>query len=210
MPFVVVANPKGGVGKSTLATNIAGYWASRGHAVALGDADPQQSARLWLDLRPPIARPIVAWDVGGLAVRPPRECTHAVLDTPAGLRELQLSRLLRAASSVLVPIQASVFDIYATRAFIEQLRELRAHLPLRLGLVGMRIGERTLAAAQLERFLGELEVPVVAELRQTQNYVYLAARGLSVFDVDSSRLQKDLEQWRSLCRWLDADASEAS
>ena len=63
MPVVVVANPKGGVGKSTLSTNVAGYYARQGHPVILGDTDRQQSARLWLGLRPPAARPIGAWDV---------------------------------------------------------------------------------------------------------------------------------------------------
>ena len=51
MPVVVVANPKGGVGKSTMATHIAGYYASKGHSVMLGDADRQQSSKLWLGLR---------------------------------------------------------------------------------------------------------------------------------------------------------------
>src|SRR4051812_10999274 len=86
MPVVVVANPKGGVGKSTMATNIAGYFASRGHAVMLGDADRQQSSRLWLGLRPPGGRPISSWDVGGDNVaKPPKGTSHVVLDTPAGM-----------------------------------------------------------------------------------------------------------------------------
>src|SRR3954468_22444580 len=87
MPVVVVANPKGGVGKSTVATNIAGYYASRGHQVMLGDADRQQSSRLWLRLRPPEARAIASWDVSDDHVaRPPKGTTHVVLDTPAGLQ----------------------------------------------------------------------------------------------------------------------------
>ena len=86
MPVVVVANPKGGVGKSTLSTNIAGYLASRGHAVMLGDADRQQSSRLWLGLRPAAARTISTWDISAdLIAKPPKGTTHVVLDTPAGL-----------------------------------------------------------------------------------------------------------------------------
>ena len=91
MPVVVIANPKGGVGKSTLATNVAGYYASRGHAVMLGDVDRQQSARLWLGLRPEAARPISTWDVQrDFIVRPPKGTTHVVLDTPAGLHGSKL------------------------------------------------------------------------------------------------------------------------
>ena len=86
MPVVVVANPKGGVGKSTLSTNVAAYYARQGHPVILGDTDRQQSARLWLGLRPPAARPIGAWDVSADEItKPPKGSSHAVLDTPAGL-----------------------------------------------------------------------------------------------------------------------------
>ena len=204
MPVVVIANPKGGVGKSTLATNVAGYWASRGHAVMLGDVDRQQSARLWLGLRPAAARPITAWDVQrDFIVRPPRGTTHVVLDTPAGLRGLQLKDALRLADRVLVPLQPSIFDIYATREFIDELRELKGAAPQRIGLVGMRVDERTLAAEQLRQFTHDLGLPVLAQLRPTQNYVHLAARGLTLFDVAPGRVQRDLEQWQGLCRWLD-------
>lgn len=204
MPVVVVANPKGGVGKSTLATNIAGYWANQGHAVMLGDIDRQQSSRLWLDLRPPAARPIASWDVqAGFIVRPPQGITHVVLDTPAGLRGLQLNDALRQADRVLVPVQPSIFDIYATREFIDELMQARGRNGPEVGLVGMRVDERTLAAEQLHRFTESLGLPVLASLRPTQNYVHLAARGLTLFDLAPGRVRRDLEQWQGLCRWLD-------
>ena len=119
MPVVVVANPKGGVGKTTVATHIAGYFASQGHPVMLGDADRQQSSRLWLRLRPPGARPIASWEVGdGQIARPPRGTTHVVLDTPAGLHGKWMEDTLRSADKVVVPLSPSIFDIYATRAFL--------------------------------------------------------------------------------------------
>ena len=204
MPVVVVANPKGGVGKSTLATNIAGYFASRGHAVMLGDADRQQSSRLWLNLRPAAVRPIQSWDIGdGQLARPPRGTTHVVLDTPAGLHGKALREVMRPAGKVLVPLAPSVFDIFATRAFLDELAELRKASGLQVGIVGMRVDQRTLAADQLHAFVKGLGLPVVGELRPTHNYVYLAARGLTVFDVAPSRVERDLEQWAPICRWLD-------
>ena len=110
MPVVVIANPKGGVGKSTLATNVAGYYASQGHPVMLGDADRQQSARLWLGLRPPAARSIASWDVDNeQIVKPPKGTTHVVLDTPAGLHGRRLNEVMKLASKVIVPLQPSVF-----------------------------------------------------------------------------------------------------
>src|SRR3954466_3787294 len=103
MPVVVVANPKGGVGKSTLATNFAVSFGSGGHTVMLGDADRQQSSRLWLGLRPPAARPISSWDVGeGNLAKPPKGTTHVVLDTPAGMHGKQFKELLGMADKVVV------------------------------------------------------------------------------------------------------------
>ena len=204
MPVVVIANPKGGVGKSTLATNVAGYYASRGHAVMLGDVDRQQSARLWLGLRPEAARPISTWDVQrDFIVRPPKGTTHVVLDTPAGLHGSKLKEVLRIADKVLVPLQPSIFDIYATREFIDQLAELKGASARAIGLVGVRVDERTIAADQLHQFVDGLGLPVLGMLRPTQNYVYLAARGLTLFDVGPGRVARDLEQWQGITAWLD-------
>jgi chromosome partitioning protein len=206
MPVVLVANPKGGVGKSTLATNIAGHFASRGHAVMLGDVDRQQSSRLWLGLRPQQAAPIATWDaVGdGSVVRPPRGTTHAVLDTPAGLHGWRFKDVLALADKVIVPLQPSIFDIYATRDFLDKLLDQRQAATTQIGLVGMRMDARTLAAGQLRDFIGGLGVPMLGELRDTQNYVHLAARGLTLFDIAPGRVQRDLEQWEPIRTWLDA------
>ena len=205
MPVVVVANPKGGVGKSTVATNIAGYLASQGHQVMLGDADRQQSSRLWLRLRPPEARPITSWEVGeGQIAKPPRGTTHVVLDTPAGMQGKLLQEALRLADKVIVPLQPSIFDIYATRAFLDELAQHRKASRMQVGIVGMRVDSRTIAADKLQEFVDSLGLPVLGFLRPTQNYVHLAARGLTLFDVSPSKVERDLEQWQGICRWLDA------
>lgn len=204
MPIVVVANPKGGVGKSTLSTNVAGYFARKGHAVMLGDADRQQSSALWLNLRPPEARPIQTWDVSkDLIARPPKDVTHVVLDTPAGLHGKLFKEVLKLADKVLVPLQPSIFDIYATRAFIDELAESRHADQLQVGIVGMRVDMRTISADKLGEFVTSLGLPVLGALRDTQNYVHLAARGLTLFDVTPGRVEKDLRQWQGICDWLD-------
>ncbi|RCW76616.1 ParA family protein [Pseudorhodoferax soli] len=204
MPVVVVANPKGGVGKSTLATNIAGYFASQGHAVMLGDADRQQSSRLWLCLRPQEARPISTWEMtSDMIVRPPKGTTHVVLDTPGGLHGWRFNDVMKMADKLVVPLQPSVFDIFATRDFLDKVAENRHADKLAIGLVGMRVDARTLAADKLRTYIASLNLPVLGELRNTQNYVHLAARGLTLFDVAPQRVEKDLEQWQDLCRWLD-------
>lgn len=205
MPVVVVANPKGGVGKSTLSTNVAGYLASRGHAVMLGDADRQQSSRLWLSLRPSAARPIQTWELGeDHLARPPKGVTHVVLDTPAGLHGWRFNDAMKMADKVIVPLQPSLFDIYATRSFLDQLAAHRHAGKIQVGIVGMRVDARTIAADQLHAFVDGLGLPVLGYLRDTQNYIHLAARGLTLFDVAPGRVEKDLAQWAGICHWLDS------
>nr|WP_315229974.1 ParA family protein [uncultured Albidiferax sp.] len=208
MPIVVVASPKGGVGKSTLSTQIAGYYASQGHTVLLGDADPQQSSHLWLGLRPATANPIQAWEVDADEIAKPPKGGKAgnvvVLDTPGGLDGKRFKDVMRLADKIVVPLQPSVFDIFVTRKFLDRLAEHRRIDKMQVGLVGMRVDERTFAADRLREYLDGLEVPVLTYLRDTQNYVHLAAGGLSLFDVAPSRVEKDLEQWAPLAAWLDA------
>lgn len=204
MPVVVVANPKGGVGKSTMATQIAGYLAGKGHSVMLGDADRQQSAKLWLGLRPREARPISSWDVvDGNIARPPKGTTHVVLDTPAGLHGKLFKEVMQLADKVVVPLQPSIFDIFATRSFLDELAEHRKARKVQVGIVGMRVDPRTIAADHLREFVDSLGLPVLGYLRHTQNYIHLAARGLTIFDVAPGRVERDLAQWEGICRWLD-------
>ena len=204
MPVVVVANPKGGVGKSTLSTQIAGYFAGQNHRVMLGDADRQQSSRLWLSLRPDNAPPISSWELGEDQIaKPPKGTTHLVLDTPAGLHGKRLKEILRRAHKVVVPLQPSVFDIFATQDFLNELAASARAAKIDVGIVGMRVDERTRAAEQLHRFVETTGLPVLGYVRDTQNYVQLAARGLTVFDLAPERVARDLVQWQAICRWLD-------
>ena len=203
MPVIVVANPKGGVGKSTLATNAAGFLAAAGHSVMLGDVDRQQSSRQWLKLRPAQLPLIRGWDVAAdHIVRPPKGITHVVLDTPAGLHGKRLDAVMRIADRLLIPLQPSLFDIQTTHAFILALRQHPRAAEVKLGLVGMRVREHTRANEQLHQYLSTLTVPVVGWLRETQNYVQLAARGLTLWDVAPSRVERDLEQWAPLAAWV--------
>jgi chromosome partitioning protein len=203
MPVIVVANPKGGVGKSTLSTNLAGYLAHQGHAVMLGDVDRQQSSRAWLGLRPAGLPAIRTWDAGpDGVVKPPRGTTHAVLDTPAGLHGRRLDDVMKLADQVVVPLQPSIFDIFATRAFVDELLHRRRGGHVQVALVGTRVRDHTLAAEHLREFLSMQEVPVVGMLRDTQNYVHLAARGLTLWDVAPGRVERDLLQWEPLLAWL--------
>ena len=203
----LVANPKGGCGKTTLATNLAGYFARRGHRVMLGDIDRQQSAREWLKLRPQGLPPIRSWDIApGEPARPPKDTTHVVLDTPAGLHGKKLDVVVKSIHRVIVPLQPSIFDILATRDFLDELLEEKAvrNQKTFIAVVGMRVDARTRAAHELERFLEGLDVPVLGFLRDTQVYVQAAAHGLTLFDLSPARAAQDLPQWQGIIDWVDA------
>ncbi len=207
MPVVAVVNPKGGVGKTTLATNLAGYFAAQQHRTMLGDFDRQQSARYWLKLRPRTVAPIETWEMSGEIARPPKGVTHVVLDTPAQLAGKRLADVVRVSEKIVVPLQPSLFDVLATRDFLAELRDAfkdARSFKSSVAIVGMRLDPRTRSAEELGRFVTSAGLPVAGYLRDTQNYVHLAAHGLTVFDVPPSQVDRDLATWRSLTAWIEA------
>ncbi|HXY05719.1 MAG TPA: ParA family protein [Burkholderiaceae bacterium] len=204
MPVILVANSKGGVGKSTVASNLAGFYAGCGERTMLGDLDRQQTARGWLRLRPPSAAAITSWEFDERAVaKPPRGVTHIVLDTPAGINGSELRDAVRIAAKIIVPLQASLFDIEATHAFLGKLAEQGASIANgRVALVATRADPRTRAAQQLDRYVQQTRAPFLGFLRDAQIYVQLAAQGLTLWDVAPARVQQDIEQWAPIIHWI--------
>jgi len=211
MPVVAVINRKGGSGKSTLATHLAGHCANSGLRVMLGDVDRQQSSLAWLRRRAaqPLARnaPIVGWAVDTRSVlRPPAGITHVVLDTPGGLRGLDLARVVMSADVILMPVCSSAFD---RESAIECHAELKA-LPrvtsgrCKVAVVGMRLDARTNAGALLETWAAQHKLPYIGALRETQAYVRSVEQGLTLFDLPASKVQTDLTQWQPIVDWVHA------
>ncbi len=206
MKSYLIANPKGGSGKSTLATHLAGYFAQSGRRVMLGDLDRQQSSREWLKIRSEELPQISGWSAEkDQPLRPPKDTTHVVLDTPAGLHGQALEKALRQVGKVIVPVQPSLFDILATRDFLETLLQEKAVRKEKtfVAVVGMRVDARTRAAGELERFLASWDLPVLGHVRDSQLYVQLAASGMTLFDLPESRVGRDMEQWRPILEWLE-------
>jgi chromosome partitioning protein len=204
MKTILIANPKGGSGKTTLSVNIAGYLANRGLRVALLDLDRQQSASLWLDTRPAHLAPIRT-----LASSQQEAGSNdwLVIDSPAGLHGKNLAHAIKLASKIIIPIAPSLFDLHASRDFLQTLadeKEVR-HDKCHIGIVGMRMDPRTRAASALEYFLASLDLPILAYLRETQVYVNAAFEGKSLFDLPPHLSERELEQWAFLLDWLEKD-----
>jgi chromosome partitioning protein len=210
MQTILVANPKGGSGKTTLATNIAGWLAGKRQKVALQDLDPQRSATEWLARRPPLFPGIV----GVRADAKPRDLKAGgsqwlVVDTPAGMHGDDLREAVRRADVMLVPLTPSAFDMAATQHFLAAIQQYKAvkEGTLAIGIVAMRVDVRTLSAAELDLFVEAFEFPLVAHLRATQVYVHCARDGATVFDLPRSRGEHDWEQWKPLTRWISRQAA---
>jgi chromosome partitioning protein len=204
MKAVLVANPKGGAGKTTLATNLAGYFANQGKVTTLCDLDRQQSALRWMAFRDPALPPVTGYYGGNqISLSLPKEPDWVVVDAPAGLQGYKLSDTLRQADKVLVPLVPSVFDMAATEDFLNSIRHEIRGQRAKVGIVAMRVDPRTRAAGMLEEFLSHFDLPIVAYLRNTQNYVNVAAAGATVFDPPRAKHRRDVAQWSSLLQWVE-------
>lgn len=210
MRHILVMNPKGGCGKSTVATNLASWYATRGRQVALADFDPQRSSLDWAGLRSADAPPITAvagYEDGLRGV--PRNADVVVIDAPARAHGRELNELVRRAETVLVPVLPSAIDMRAAANFINELMEVGrvARQQAKIAVVANRIKEHTVSFDELDAFLRKLGVPYVATLRDAQNYVRAYARGLGVFELPQYLAWQDWEQWAPLTDWLDSAAS---
>jgi chromosome partitioning protein len=205
MLSILIANSKGGCGKSTIATNLSAHMALAGHQVMLADADRQKSSLEWAERRPQTAGPIEVanWTKGPLEV--PRHITRLIVDGPAGLRKSEVEDLIERVDLVVMPILPSVFDQRASDSFLAKLDELKSIRKNRKGvaIVGNRVRERTKAAERLDKFLAGLGHAVVTRLRDSQAYGDAAAAGLSIFEMKGARLAPLKADWRPLIDYIE-------
>ncbi|MBL8310602.1 MAG: ParA family protein [Burkholderiales bacterium] len=205
MPTVALVSRKGGCGKSTLATNIAAYFARTGLPITLGDLDHQQSMRVWLKRRPSAAPTIAGW-VGDMqsSVRPPLGVSHLVLDTPGGLHGLALAKVAMVADVILIPVAGSVFDRESASDCWAELRTLPRVLNGRchVAAVGMRLDRRTDAEEITSAWASSIGLTWLGSLRSSQVYVRAVENGLSIFDMPPNVTGMDIEQWQPVLDWL--------
>ncbi|MDX1571571.1 MAG: ParA family protein [Xanthomonadales bacterium] len=205
---ILTCNLKGGVGKTTVATNLAACFAARGWQTVLIDCDAQQSALQWARRRgdrTPRIRAVDAHSHTGhvapaLRLRIPPEAECLIYDAPAGIRGNDMGELLRRVQVVLIPILPSIMDLEATRLFVAELvrhRESRGR-DLRIGLVANRIRDFQQSSRRLKQQLAGWEVPLLGELRDTQLYVFACGIGCAIHELRSRRAEADRHAWNAI------------
>ena len=214
MKRIVVINAKGGCGKTTVTTNLASYYASKGVATALFDYDPQGSSMRWLKLRDskmPEIYGVVAHKNAAKSVtmswqlRLPSGIQRLIIDSPPGLSGTDLKDQLKGADKILIPVLPSPLDMFATADFIRDLL-LVAKIRVsddRIGIIANRVKLNTVALRSLERFLESMNIPVVARLRDTQNYLRATSDGLGVHELKGKNVHMDRMNWKGIAGWLD-------
>jgi chromosome partitioning protein len=207
----MVMNAKGGCGKSTLATNLASYYADCGYGVALADYDPQRSSLDWLDRRPDNRAKIagIAGFEDGLR-KVPRSADMVIIDAPARSHGKELTNLVNHAETIIVPVLPSTIDMQASDRFIKELKDVGkiSRKQAKIGVVANRVREYTLIFEELDEYLTKLKVPYLASLREAQNYVRAYTRGLGIYELPEYLAWPDWEQWDPLIKWVDSKRSQ--
>ncbi|EAR07253.1 ParA family protein [Reinekea blandensis] len=213
---ILVANAKGGSGKTTVATNLSSYFAARDEHCTLIDFDPQGSASQWLQLRQSERSKIHGvsafkksatqvtrtWYLRNL----PAQTTKVVIDTPAGLTGALLNDLVRESDYIVIPVTPSPIDIRATTLFIKELFLTPAYRanPRSIAVVANRVRKNTLVYSKLELFLKSLKIPFVCSFRDTQYYIRASEYGMGIHDLNNAK-SEDVTDWQTLVDWIDAN-----
>jgi len=208
MRTIMLMNAKGGCGKTTLATNIATWFADDGARVALADFDRQRSSLDWLQARRSYEGipEIQGIDATESPLRPAKNTDLLIMDAPAGTHGKVINSLLRRVDTAIVPVLPSAIDMRACSRFLEELLASGkvSREQTKIAILANRVRENTLVYHQLEEYLGHLEIPFLTHLRESQNYIRSAERGLGIFELAPSLVWQDVEQWDPVFEWLQA------
>ncbi len=205
MRSILVVNPKGGCGKTTIATNLASYYAIWDVPTALVDFDPQKSSLEWLDARPADASPIQGLSGESGVIEPHEDTVRIIYDAPARTDTAKVGELIKVTDAVIIPVLPSAIDMRSAARFLSELlikhRIRESKTPV--AVVGNRVHSNYLSSMALERFLNKVDIPFITSFRETQNYVRAADQGIGIFEMIPSMVNQDLEQWRPLINWIE-------
>ena len=219
MNTILVINSKGGSGKTTVATNLAAYFAGKNFATTIMDYDPQGSSMHWLKSRPPNLPEIhganAARQKGNLLrswqMAIPKDTEFLIIDSPAGVDGLLLQEMVRKSDFIIIPVAPSSIDIHAVAHFVKdlflegQIRENKT----KAGVVANRVYNSEFAYEPLEQFLHKLELPFLTRLSDSQNYILAADQGMGIFEMDYKNTIKERKEFQPILNWLGLNTNHA-
>ncbi|MED5430574.1 MAG: ParA family protein [Pseudomonadota bacterium] len=206
MKTIMVINSKGGSGKTTIAVNIAAYYAHKGYEVTLVDLDPQKSSLDWLENRP-TSKPKIKGTSSFTKPLKKRENMSVVYDVPAAVHGSRLETYIKKAQKIIVPVLPSPIDMKASKKFIQSLRNMGAVVrkKIKIGLVANKCRANTNIFLELDDYLvKERGMPYITAFRDNTNYIKSAKRGLGIFEFAESATAQDREEWKSLISWINS------
>jgi len=203
---ILVANSKGGCGKSTIATNLAAHYAQDGKNTLLVDADRQGSSQSWCEKRAGYTTPVLplAGTRSDWRSHVPKGTQRLVVDAPAAIRPQDVDAFLDDIDAVLIPMLPSRIDLEASQHFIDGVVALPRvkRGKVAVGIVANRLKPWTTASQLAIEEMKALPFPLVAQIRDSQAYVLMAGLGRSIFDYSSEAARSHQEDWNKLLRWL--------
>ncbi|MGU9956544.1 MAG: ParA family protein [Arenicellales bacterium WSBS_2016_MAG_OTU3] len=203
MKRILVVNPKGGCGKTTIASNLASYYAVWEVPTCLVDYDPQLSSTNWLASRPEDCSKIES--ANGTRGNPniPAGTQRVIMDAPARISDTSFKKLSKEANVIIIPVLPSPIDIRAASQFLADVLSNKPDSKTKIGLVANRVKENTKIYTRLEEFLKEIKIPFITYLRDSQNYIHAVDKGIGIFEMTPSQVDPDIEQWRPLIKWIE-------
>jgi len=213
MNTTLVINAKGGVGKTTITTNLASYFASRNTPTTIADFDPQSSSLNWLAHRSNEQFKIHGADLATrmgttslqIARRQiPRETQQLIIDAPAGPSRLLLQDLLSRAQAILIPVAPSAIDIHATANFIKELL-LIGHVRfrnIRVAVLANRVRSSRPVYEPLEKFVASLGIAFLTRVSDSDVYLESAETGVGVFEMPADKAAAEQREFQPIVNWL--------
>lgn len=205
MRSILVVNPKGGCGKTTIATNLATYYAVWDVSTALVDLDPQQSTMEWLRVRPKTENKIQGFNGLKGKIYPHVDTQRVIYDAPARTDSAKVAKLIKLVDVVIIPVLPSAIDMRVAASFIKDLtsRVRRNNAKALIGVVANRAQKNYTSYRTLLNFLQTLDVPFVGVIRNSQNYIRAADTGVGIFEMPAFEVAQDMQEWRAILHWIE-------
>lgn len=202
MKTILIANQKGGCGKTNTAITLASALAVKNYRVALADADNQKSSLQWLKQRPSNAAHIQSLDwrneksIGDA----PKNLDYLIIDAPGALSGEHAEHLISESHAIITPLQPSFFDIDSTRRFLKHLQDIKRVRKgkVELLLVANRVKANSASSRDIQEFFGKIEQQPIAWISERSAYGQLAVQGLSIFDKQQKTYVSIQKQWQPL------------